>query len=79
MGALSREVLAAVAPLEDGYADVLASVVHLIDDDPRVRALWLGGSVGGASPTPGATSTSWSPSPTASPSGTRRTGTCSTR
>jgi hypothetical protein len=46
MSALSREVLAAVAPLEDGYADLLASVTHLVDDDPRVRALWLGGSVG---------------------------------
>jgi predicted nucleotidyltransferase len=46
MGVLPWEVRAAIAPLEHGYADLLAAVVDLVAADPRVRALWLGGSVG---------------------------------
>jgi hypothetical protein len=46
MSALSREVLGAIAPLEEGYAHLLAAAVDRMGDDPRVRALWLGGSVG---------------------------------
>jgi hypothetical protein len=43
---LTDAVAAAVAPLEDGYAELLARVVERFADDPRVRALWLAGSVG---------------------------------
>lgn len=39
-------VAAAIAPLERGYADVLARVVERFADEARVRALWLAGSVG---------------------------------
>ena len=43
---LDDAVLAAIAPLEAGYADLLARVVELVERDDRVRALWVGGSVG---------------------------------
>jgi hypothetical protein len=43
---LPDAVAAAIAPLEDGYADLLARVVERFADDERVRALWLAGSVG---------------------------------
>jgi predicted nucleotidyltransferase len=43
---LDEGVLAAIAPLEEGYVDVLARLVEEVTDDQRVRALWLGGSVG---------------------------------
>lgn len=43
---LPDAVAAAVAPLEEGYADLLARVVERFADDQRVRALWLAGSVG---------------------------------
>jgi len=36
----------AIAPLPDGYADVLGRVVAALDADRRVVALWLGGSLG---------------------------------
>jgi hypothetical protein len=40
------EVREALAPLEEGYADLFARLVDSIADDERVRALWLTGSVG---------------------------------
>ncbi|HET7430620.1 MAG TPA: nucleotidyltransferase domain-containing protein [Nocardioides sp.] len=40
------DVRAALAPLEAGYAELLARVVDHVADDERVRALWLAGSVG---------------------------------
>ncbi|MGA8247453.1 MAG: nucleotidyltransferase domain-containing protein [Nocardioides sp.] len=40
------EVSEAIAPLEPGYDALLAVVVRTVEDDDRVRALWLGGSVG---------------------------------
>lgn len=43
---LPQEVVDALAPLPSGYADVLARVVETLDSDERVRALWLGGSLG---------------------------------
>jgi hypothetical protein len=39
-------VRAAIAPLEPGYDVLLARVVGAVEDDDRVRALWLAGSVG---------------------------------
>jgi predicted nucleotidyltransferase len=36
----------AIAPLEPGYDALLARVVSVLETDPRVRALWLAGSVG---------------------------------
>lgn len=36
----------ALAPLPDGYAELLQLVVDAVDADDRVRALWLAGSVG---------------------------------
>jgi hypothetical protein len=39
-------VRAAIAPLEPGYADLLVQLVARVQDDARVRALWLAGSVG---------------------------------
>jgi hypothetical protein len=36
----------AIAPLEPGYDALLARVVEVLEPDPRVRALWLAGSVG---------------------------------
>ncbi len=44
--ALSADVLDAISSLEDGYAALLARVVEGLEDDDRVRAVWLGGSVG---------------------------------
>jgi predicted nucleotidyltransferase len=43
---LDDAVRAAIAPLEPGYDDLLSLVVDVVEDDSRVRALWLGGSVG---------------------------------
>jgi hypothetical protein len=40
------DVAAALAPLEDGYAAALDTVVELVRDDERVRAVWLSGSLG---------------------------------
>jgi predicted nucleotidyltransferase len=40
------DVSTAVAPLEPGYAALLARVVGQVRSDERVRALWLAGSVG---------------------------------
>lgn len=42
----SRRVETAIAPLPPGYADVLDRVVDALSADPRVVALWLGGSLG---------------------------------
>ena len=36
----------AIAPLEPGYDALLARIVEALESDPRVRALWLAGSVG---------------------------------
>ncbi len=36
----------ALAPLEPGYVDLLSRVVDHLERDPRVRAIWLSGSVG---------------------------------
>jgi predicted nucleotidyltransferase len=36
----------AIAPLEEGYADLLAAAVEVVEADDRLVALWLGGSVG---------------------------------
>ena len=36
----------AIAPLEDGYAALLARVAAALEGDHRVRALWIAGSVG---------------------------------
>ncbi|HEX5089232.1 MAG TPA: nucleotidyltransferase domain-containing protein [Nocardioides sp.] len=35
----------AIAPLEDGYAELLAAVAELLREDEQVRALWVSGSV----------------------------------
>ncbi|MFZ2015694.1 MAG: nucleotidyltransferase domain-containing protein [Nocardioides sp.] len=35
-----------MAPLEPGYVDLLSRVVDHLEGDPRVRAIWLSGSVG---------------------------------
>jgi hypothetical protein len=43
---LSEEVQSAVAPLEEGYLDLLARIVSELTADVRVRAVWLAGSVG---------------------------------
>ena len=40
------DVSRAIAPLELGYAALLARVEEAMRDDQRVRALWLAGSVG---------------------------------
>ncbi len=40
------DVSRAIAPLEPGYAALLARVEEAMRDDERVRALWLAGSVG---------------------------------
>jgi predicted nucleotidyltransferase len=40
------EVSEAIAPLEPGYAELLARVVEMLAADERVRAVWLSGSVG---------------------------------
>jgi hypothetical protein len=40
------DVSEAIAPLEPGYAALLARVVETLEADLRVRALWLAGSVG---------------------------------
>jgi Nucleotidyltransferase domain len=40
------EVSEAIAPLEPGYDALLARIVEALEDDQRVRALWLAGSVG---------------------------------
>jgi len=40
------DVAEAIAPLEDGYAALLARVVSALGHDDRERALWLAGSVG---------------------------------
>jgi hypothetical protein len=40
------DVSTAIAPLEEGYAALLARVVERVRSDERVRALWLAGSVG---------------------------------
>jgi predicted nucleotidyltransferase len=42
----SATVHEALAPLEPGYADLLSRVVDHLAADPRVRAVWLSGSVG---------------------------------
>ncbi|HEY3527982.1 MAG TPA: nucleotidyltransferase domain-containing protein [Nocardioides sp.] len=43
---LDDGVRGAIAPLEPGYAEVLARVVEHVERDTGIRALWLGGSVG---------------------------------
>jgi Nucleotidyltransferase domain len=43
---LPAEVRAALAPLEEGYPDLLSRVVGHLADDPLVGAVWLAGSVG---------------------------------
>lgn len=43
---LPHETLDAIAPLPDGYADLLDRVVATLEADERVRALWLSGSLG---------------------------------
>jgi hypothetical protein len=43
---LGPEVTAAIAPLEPGYDALLARVTGSLRADPRVRAVWLSGSVG---------------------------------
>lgn len=43
---LDDAVREAVAPLEQGYAEILELLVEALADDDRIRALWLGGSVG---------------------------------
>jgi hypothetical protein len=43
---LPDDVALAIAPLEPGYAGLLARAGGMLVADPRVRALWLAGSVG---------------------------------
>lgn len=43
---LPQKALEAIAPLPAGYADVLERITSALDADPRVVALWLGGSLG---------------------------------
>jgi predicted nucleotidyltransferase len=43
---LDGAVREAIAPLEPGYVELLERVVESLAGDDRVRALWLGGSVG---------------------------------
>jgi hypothetical protein len=43
---LAPAVRQAIAPLEPGYADLLGRIVASLENDDRVRALWLTGSVG---------------------------------
>jgi hypothetical protein len=43
---LDDAVREAVAPLEPGYAELLARLVDSLRPDDRVRAVWLAGSVG---------------------------------
>jgi hypothetical protein len=43
---LDDAVRAAIAPLEPGYAGLLARLVDRLQEDDRVRALWLAGSAG---------------------------------
>ena len=46
MSTPDEAVLGAIAPLEQGYGDLLGRVVDRVSVDDRVRALWLGGSIG---------------------------------
>lgn len=50
---LDDAVRAAIAPLEPGYDELLARVVQHVEEDDRVRALWLSGSVGRGVPDAG--------------------------
>jgi Nucleotidyltransferase domain len=43
---LDRTVAEAIAPLEPGYVRLLARLASVLEEDQRVRALWLAGSVG---------------------------------
>ncbi len=43
---VSADAAAAIAALESGYDALLARIVDTVRADDRVRALWLGGSVG---------------------------------
>jgi hypothetical protein len=43
---LAPAVRQAIAPLEPGYADLLGRIAASLENDDRVRALWLTGSVG---------------------------------
>ncbi len=45
-GDLAPEVTVAIAPLESGYAALLATAVGIVAADDRLRGLWLGGSCG---------------------------------
>ena len=43
---MDPQVAAAIAPLPEGYADLLERLRRQVYDDPRVRAMWLAGSLG---------------------------------